>query len=164
MIPTLDQEHNMALARSWLLPGLVGTVQDKVILNCRRTGKESSEIGINSGRNTQRNERMNEQQGGRKNRKEWKIKKEEKLGGGVQRFRKSSYIRRIKEKPSCQLAQRKSCNLSWMVFQLKPSQVVHFFGLFSWKVYTLVQDLWRVVKATESPAITKHHLFLKILF
>lgn len=46
--------------------GLVGTVRDKVILNCRRTGKGSSKVGINSGRNTQRNERMNEQQGGRK--------------------------------------------------------------------------------------------------
>lgn len=79
--------------------GVVGTVQGKVILNCRRTGKGSSKIGINSGRNTQRNERMNEQGRRKKTRGKYKkIKKERKSRGRYAEIQKVQLYSEKKEK------------------------------------------------------------------
>lgn len=79
------------------MPGLVGTLQEKVILNCRRTGKGSSEIGTNSGRNTPRNQRTNERQGGRKKTRGKYEKIKEKNKREVYRDSKSPVIFRKKK-------------------------------------------------------------------
>lgn len=137
VIPSLDRGHNLALTRSWLLPGLVATLR-----------QGSFKLQDNwEGKHWKRNKRGETY----REMKEWATRGEKTNSGEYKKIKKNSgEVYRIHRR-KCLTSAKGELGGAWAGVSAKT--FMSFIFLFSW-AYTLVKAIWRVVKATEFPS---HH-------